>query len=202
MTLIFGRSVLSRAGMVACAIGLLALCPRGVAAQICDQASKTLLDPTSKRMDLYNAAQTIVACGDLAPGTIVAALRRAPINSTLDTLVRFDAFSLFDRRLADSIRALAVDPNEGKARRIMYLQLLTRYAAPQAGVDTSAVTAKRFTAIVIQPHSQWIAGSQPLTASDRANARSTILSMAMNDPDANLRELAMTVYHDLENFPP
>jgi hypothetical protein len=123
------------------------------------------------------------------------------MNSTLDTLVQFDAYMLFDRRLADSIRALALDPNQSKARRTFYLYLLTRYAAPSAGVDTGAV-GKRSIAIVVQPHVEWVTGNQPLTASDRVRVRSTILSMATDDPDPTLRELARMVHEDLGSYPP
>ena len=199
----FDRRALQRAGIVASALGLLAFAPRTLAAQMtCDQAKKTLAANNAKRADLFTAAGTIVNCGDLAPGAIVAALRKAAPNSTLDTLVRYDAYSLLDRRLADSIRALAVDPNQSVGRRTLYLQLLARYAAPRVGVDTAAVTKKRFTAIVVQPRADGFAGNQPLTAADRARVRATISTMAAQDPNANLRELARMVYDDLGIYPP
>jgi hypothetical protein len=111
------------------------------------------------------------------------------------------AWAYSDRRLADTVRVRAVDGNQPTARRTQFLGLLVRYAAPTQGVDVTAVSAGRRTALVGAADEAGIAGPQPMTVTDRSRVRSTIDSMAEHDTDPTLRQLANMVRAELVYFP-
>ncbi len=185
-------------------IGLLAPARSSRAQQTltCDQARTTLLANGASRAQLVLATAKIINCGDMAPGTVVATLRRATPNSTRDTLAQAAAFNLFDRRLLDSVRVLALDASQSAARRQVYLRLLTRYAAPLAAVDTTALNAESPKVLGAGGDGVGVQGTSPLGVEGRNSARATIQAMGYHDPDPRLRKLASLVGDQLQPFMP
>jgi hypothetical protein len=163
----------------------------------CGEAQATLLSDGATRQQVVSAMAKIVHCGDIAPGTIVAALRRATPNTTRDTIAHAGAWSLFDRRLLDSVRVLALDYSQPTARRIAHLQLLTRYAVPSVAVDTSSIHHDHPSVLVSMTDGGGWQGTRPLGLEDRKWARASIQAMAHRDPDARLRKLAGLVAEQL-----
>jgi hypothetical protein len=73
---------------------------------------KLLAANNTKRLDLFRAASHMLDCVNDAPGVIATGLRSASAGSVKDTVLYEDAYILFDRRLVDSVRALAVDQRQ------------------------------------------------------------------------------------------
>jgi len=173
--------------------------PAPLAAQsiTCDQARKTLLAANSKRAALFSAGSHMLGCLSEAPGTIASGLRRATPGTVQDTVLQQGAYLLNDRRLVDSVRALAVDQSQALARRRLYLQLLTRYISPGTSIDMSAASAEKLLALVGSGDEESVTGAQPIDEAARVRALGTIYSMKQSDSDTGLRTLANMVYHEL-----
>jgi hypothetical protein len=167
----------------------------------CDQARSTLLSSGGSRAQLIAATATIIRCGDIAPATVATALRRATPNTTRDTLAQFGAASLFDRRLLDSVRVLALDYSQPTARRQAYLHLLTRYASPIAAIDVRSLDRDDAPKVLGAGDGEGgVDGTQPLGVDGRNLARATIQTMGWHDPDPRLRKLANLVGEQLQAF--
>jgi hypothetical protein len=166
----------------------------------CDQARTTLLTNGGSRAQLVLATAKIIHCGDMAPTTVAATLRRATPNSTRDTLAQAAAFTLFDRRLLDSVRVLALDASQTAARRQVYLRLLTRYAAPLAAIDTTSLGQEPPKVLGAGGDGDGVVGTSPLGLEGRNWARATIQTMGFHDPDPRLRKLANAVGDQLQFF--
>lgn len=164
--------------------------PLSAQAMSCATARQTILANNPKRDVLIEASAVIERCGDLAPNTIVAALRKAAEGSFRDTLARGNAYTLRDARLADSIAVLAGDPQQSLARRTSYLGLLVRYINPHAGLNASTANNTVPAVLVYLPHTGVIDGNQPIMDYHRDRIRSHIVGISNHDPDANLRKLA------------
>jgi hypothetical protein len=159
-------------------------------AMSCETARQTILSNGSKRDALIEASSVIVRCEDLAPNTIVAAIRKATPGSLRDTLALGNAHTLRDARLADSIAVLAKDPQQSLARRTFFVGLLVRYINPHAGLNASTVNHAVPAVLVYLPHTGVIDGNQRMLDYHRERIRSQILSVSYHDSDANLRKLA------------
>jgi hypothetical protein len=171
----------------------------------CEEASAVLLSADAERLDRFSAASTMLGCGNIAPGTIASALRRATPNTTADTIATILAMRTFDRRLADSIRVVALDSNQSIARRTLYLQLLTSYALPGAVVDTEATSRGSLSVLHRSLHLWAELGVRPfgtrlIRAEDRTSVLATIAAMGRQDPDEHLRQLAARVATELERL--
>jgi len=175
--------------------------PAPVAAQgsmTCTQAKNTLTANNPKRADLFRAASHIFACLNDAPGAIATGLRRAPAGSVRDTVLNQAAYLLFDRDLVDSVRVLALDQSQALAKRLGYLQLLTRYVSPGTGIDLTAATSGKLMALAGAGGGQGgVPGVKPMDIATRDRAIDTMYSMKLNESDAGLRALANMVYHEL-----
>jgi hypothetical protein len=165
----------------------------------CNRAKAILVSDTSQRANMFRAASHIFACLDDAPGTIATGLRRATSGSMQDTVLTEDASILFDRRLVDSVRALAVDQSQALAKRKRYLLLLTRYIWPGTGIDFNAAATGKLLALSASSYRNEFPGSQPIDGSARERALAGIYSMKLNDSDAGLRALASMVYDELSH---
>ncbi len=175
-------------------------CPAPLVAQgsmTCNQAKAILVADTSQRADMFRAASRILGCPGDAPGAIATGLRGATAGSMKDTVLAQDAYILFDRRLVDSVRALAVDQSQALAKRQRYLLLLTRYISPGTGIDFTAASTGKLMALSASGGREGLTGLQPIDGSARERALASIYSMYQNDSDAGLRALASMVYHEL-----
>ena len=188
------------------ALALAVSSPALLAAQrfTCEEANKILISTDSPRLDRFSAGSTILSCGIIAPGVIATALRRARLNSTADTVATTLAMQTFDRRLADSIRVMAVDSSQSTARRMLCLQLLTRYALPGTVVDTEAIGHESLS--VLRRHILWVTeasrpfGTRLILKEDRARIVAAIAAMGRQDTDQGLRRLAARVAPELEGL--
>ena len=154
------------------------------------------------RTQLAGASSRILECGDTAPGAIVAALRLAAPNTVRDTMAMGDAWALLDRRLSDSVIALAKDPHQTVTRRVFYLSLLARYVAPTVGVDPTGARKMNATVLVTVLHPGVVAGNLPMDVAARDRARAGIAWMATNDPSLDIRRLAGLVAAQLARYAP
>lgn len=186
------------------ALGVVVSSPTLLSAQrfTCEQASAVLIADEAPRLDRFSAGSTVMGCGVMAPGVIATAMRRARPNSTADTIVTTLAWQTFDRRLVDSIRVMAVDTRQTRSRRMLYLQLLTRYALPGTGIDDDALGSE----------SRWVLhssaqsfdrsarpfGTLLILKEDRTRIVATIAEMGRHDPDEPLRRLAGKVAVEVE----
>ena len=189
-------------GVIALAFLMLRPAPMGAQRFTCEGARTVLLSDAAARRDQFSAANTILGCGNVGAGTIASALRRATPNTTADTIASNLAFLTFDRRLADSIRVIALDSSQSTERRTLYLRLLANYVAPGTGIDVDA--GKRGSSRVLHrsvhaavetrsgPFGTW-----PMRAEDRASVLATIVVMGARDPDEKLRRLAERVGKEL-----
>jgi hypothetical protein len=199
----FGRWYYTPASTVL-ALALVAWSPALLGAQrfTCEEARTILLSDTVPRLDLFSAGSTIMGCGVVAPGVVASALRRARPNSTADTVVTTAAWQTFDRRLVDSIRVMAVDTRQTRSRRMLYLQLLTRYALPGTGIDDDALGSE--SRWVLHSSAQFFDrsarpfGTLLILKEDRTRIVATIAEMGRHDPDEPLRRLAGKVAVELE----
>jgi hypothetical protein len=190
----------------ALALALVVSSPALLVAQrfTCEEASAVLIAAEVPRLDRFSAASTMMGCGTMAPGVIATALRRAKPNSTADTVLTIVAMQTFDRRLADSIRAMALDSSQSIARRTTYLQLLTTYALPGTVVNTEAIGHESLP--VLHHHILWVTeasrpfGTRLILKEDRARIVATIAEMGRQDPDDGLRRLAARVAPELERL--
>jgi hypothetical protein len=172
----------------------------GAQGMSCSTAQTILLKKSSARTELYGAMSRMVNCGDAAPGGIVKMLRQVTLRSTADTVARQGARALLDNRMMDSIRMLAVDVDQPTERRTFFLRLLTRYAAPNAGIDESQMNSDAPTVLTTVIHPGGVVGTSPMTADGKSRARATIQSMGSHDPDATLRKLAGLVHAELKYY--
>lgn len=163
----------------------------------CNQAKAILVADTAQRADMFRAASHILGCLGDAPGAIATGLRGATAGSMQDTVLTQDAHILFDRRLVDSVRALAVDQSQALAKRQGYLLLLTRYISPGTGIDFTAASTGKLMALSASGGREGVTGSQPIDGSARERALLSIYAMKQNDSDAGLRALANMVYREL-----
>jgi len=165
----------------------------------CNQAKVILVADTSQRADMFRAASRILGCLGDAPGAIATGLRGAAAGSMQDTALTQDAYLLFDRRLVDSVRVLAVDQSQALSKRQGYLLLLTRYISPGTGIDFTAASTGKLMALSGSGGREGVTGSQPIDGSARERALSSIYAMKQNDSEAGLRALASMVYHELDS---
>jgi hypothetical protein len=192
------------------AVVFLASSPALLGAQrfTCEEASKILLSASAPRPDRFSAANKMFECGNIAAATVAGALRRAKPNSTADTIATILATTTFDRRLADSIRAMALDSRQSTARRTLCLQLLTSYALPFTGVDTEAISRGASSVLHrrLRVYDIWQLLFDPpmppfatrlIRVEDRTRIVTTIAEMGRQDPDEALRRLAAEVAIEL-----
>lgn len=116
-------------------------------------------------------------------------------------VARATAYLILDRRLADSVRSLAVDPAQTVGRRTYFLRLLTRYATPNVGLNESATGTQGGSAVLSLADPTGKIGQLPMNREARNRVRATIASMGNQDPDANLRRLAAMVATELQSYP-
>src|SRR5688572_1687755 len=176
-----GGTRMLRFSVVLSTMLLVCVCSTALSAQAmsCATARQTILSNGSKRDALIEASAVIVRCGDLAPNTIVAALRKAAPGSLRDTLARGNAYTLRDARLADSVAVLALDPQQSLARRTFYLGLLVRYVSPHAGLNAFAAADPMTPVLIYQPHTGVIDGNQPMLDYHRDRIRSRMLTVSI-----------------------
>jgi hypothetical protein len=165
----------------------------------CNQAKAILVANNSQRADMFGAASRILGCLDDAPGAVATGLRRATAGSMQDTVLTEDAYILFDRRLVDSVRALAVDQSQILAKRQSYLLLLTRYISPGTGIDFTAASTGKLMTLSASGGREGVTGAEPIDGAARERALASMYSMKLNDSDAGLRALAGMVYDELSH---
>ena len=183
----------------------LTLCPEPLEAQrfTCEEASTLLLSVDAARLDRFSAASTVLTCGNIAAGTIATALRRAAPNSILDSLAFAIAHYIYDRRLADSVRVFALDSTQSTSRRTSYLAILVNLASPGTIVRVDHLrngyhVLGRDWSRVGADDKLRVFGTRAMRDEDRARVLATIATMAVQDPDEDLRLLAERVAKELE----
>ena len=112
-------------------------------------------------------------------------LRQVTSRSAADTVALHGAWALLDTRLTDSIRVLALEVNQPTERRLFFLRLLTRYAAPNAAVDDRGVNAEAPSVLLAAHDPGGVVGTNPPTADSRNYARATILTMGSSRSGPN-----------------
>src|SRR5438045_2107050 len=100
------RSSRSRYGLLVAALVLLPAPTARAHQTTCARAQQILACSGQAADSLHNAAAEILRCGDVAPPTIVSMFRRSSSDTFLDSLAVGEAWTLVDRRLADSIAVL------------------------------------------------------------------------------------------------
>ena len=174
----------------------------------CEEAGRVALSADAARADRFSATFTIPGCANIAPAIVVSALRRAAPNTSADTLASILAGIIFDRRLADSIRVMALDSSQSTERRMLYLELLASYALP--GTVIRDGTVRRASLVNVdnfQPPRKLLDepvrppfGTRLIRVEDRTRIVATIAAMGVQDPDEQLRRLAATVATELERL--
>jgi hypothetical protein len=179
-----------------------AACPEPAGAQppvpmACDVARGWLVQNDGSRTNILVASRRIVTCGDIAPATLMAALRNATAGSVRDTVAREAAWLLSDRRLLDSAIALSRDAQVPASRRLVALELLTHYADSLAALLPGSIDDPSNIVIAHRMHGGYIPGIMPLTSADQTRALDAIDWMGGNESDATVRGLAQRAHHQL-----
>jgi hypothetical protein len=159
----------------------------------CEQA-RNYLKQGGERTNVVVASRRIVACGDLAPTTLIAALRIAPPGSARDSVTQEAAWYLSDRRLLDSTIALSRDLHVTGERRGVALALLTHYADSLAYLVPGGLADSSGMVIATLQHGSYVASSYSLTATDQSRALDAIAWIAANEREAGIKALAQAAY--------
>jgi hypothetical protein len=190
--------IIGRLALLALALGSAPIL--GAQSMPCDTAAALLRYPDgASRPRLSTAASRIVRCGDVAPPVIMALLRTTADKSRLDTLAIYSAWELADERLADSIGALAKDPNVVSGKRLSALKLLVRYVSPTSFLDNVTRRDAPFVLGLITDADPF-RGNQPITAAGRTRAHNVIKWMGINEPNGEVRRLARIAGENLDKL--
>ena len=163
----------------------------------CDQARSYLVDNGGSRTNVVIASRKIVGCGDMAPTTLVAAIRTATPGSVRDSMAQQAAWILSDRRLLDSVIVLSRSAQVTAARRTVALELLTHYADSLAALLPEALSDPMNIVIAHRIHGGYVTGSMPLTSADQVRALDAIDWIGRNESDSTVRTLAKRAHHQL-----
>jgi hypothetical protein len=163
----------------------------------CDQAKNHLVGTGGSRTNIVLASRRIVRCGNMAPTTLMSAIRGAAPGTVRDSVTKEAAWYLSDRRLLDSVIVLSRDGGVTAARRLLALELLTHYADSLAALLPGALSDPSNIVIAHRIHGGYIPGNMPLTPADQARALDAIDWLGRNESDANVRTLAQRAHHQL-----
>jgi hypothetical protein len=167
----------------------------------CDTATAILSHPDGvSNTKLMTAANRIVRCGDLAPPAIMKLFRTSADKSALDSLATYSAWLLGDERLADSVGALAKNPNVVVGKRLSALQLLIRYVSRASVLIPDGARKDAPWVLGVVTDSDLFSGNQPIEASGRTRALSVIKWMGVNEPNSDVRRLARIAGENLDKL--
>jgi hypothetical protein len=197
------RSVSGLKALIMCAT-ILVVSPPGLRAQAggatmtCGAAQDLLLKSGGSAANIVWASRTIIRCGDIAPTTLIAALRKVAVNSLRDSVVQEAAWRLSDRRLVDSVIAYSKQSQQSVARRTLGLKLLTHYVDPMASLHPAGANEPMKIVLVTVPHGAPVLGNAPIASADQLRALDAIRWMSTNDPDAGIRAIATLAAKELD----
>ena len=170
----------------------------GGATMTCGAAQDLLLENGGTAANIVWASRTIIRCGDVAPTTLIAALRKVAVNSLRDSVVQEAAWRLSDRRLVDSVIAYSKQSQQSVGRRTVGLKLLTHYVDPMAALHPAGANEPMKIVLVTVTHGAPVLGNEPIASADKLRALDAIRWMSTNDPDAGIRAVATLAAKELD----
>jgi hypothetical protein len=156
----------------------------------CETARNVLLATTGEPDNIRLAGATIVRCGDLAPKTLIAAIRNVAVGSLRDSVAQDAAWILSDRRLVDSVIALGKSPQTSGPRRRVAIKLLTHYVDPSARLRPLGAGQPMQLVIGTVNHPELVIGNVPIIPEAQDRALNALRWMATNDPGVETKTLA------------